>query len=61
MNALGRLFPVAALVLASGYGQEAQPGVKVDVDATKRAAYTVPRTLFGTFLEPIGNSTYNGL
>jgi alpha-N-arabinofuranosidase len=31
------------------------------VDAGKRADYTIPRTIFGSFLEPIGNSTYNGL
>lgn len=33
----------------------------VDVDAAKPAGYKIPRTIFGTFLEPIGNSTYNGL
>ena len=31
------------------------------VDATRVTTHTVPRTIFGTFLEPIGNSTYNGL
>jgi alpha-N-arabinofuranosidase len=31
------------------------------VDANRVAPYRLPRTLFGTFLEPIGNSTYNGL
>ena len=33
----------------------------VRVDARKTASYAIPRTIFGTFLEPIGNSTYNGL
>jgi alpha-N-arabinofuranosidase len=33
----------------------------IDVDAAKPAAYKIPRTIYGTFLEPIGNSTYNGL
>ena len=33
----------------------------VDVDAASIAGAPIPRTLFGTFLEPIGNSTYNGL
>ncbi|MDQ2842368.1 MAG: hypothetical protein M3Y72_15255 [Acidobacteriota bacterium] len=61
MTALGRMFPVAVLVLASGYGQDAQTAVKIQVDATKRASFSIPRTVFGTFLEPIGNSTYNGL
>src|ERR1700730_6121413 len=33
----------------------------VRVDARKTASYAIPRTIFGSFLEPIGNSTYNGL
>src|SRR5215470_13057084 len=33
----------------------------IDVDASQSAGATIPRTIFGTFLEPIGNSTYNGL
>ncbi len=33
----------------------------VDVDVSRPAAYNIPRTIYGTFLEPIGNSTYNGL
>lgn len=28
---------------------------------TQRPGHTIPRTIFGTFLEPIGDSTYNGL
>src|SRR5579884_1156783 len=35
--------------------------VQVRVDASKRASYRIPPTILGTFLEPIGNSTYNGL
>ena len=35
--------------------------VTIQVDASKLASYRIPRTIFGTFLEPIGNSTYNGL
>jgi alpha-N-arabinofuranosidase len=31
------------------------------VDASQPAGETIPRTIFGSFLEPIGNSTYNGL
>src|SRR5438477_11677968 len=38
-----------------------QGSIRIEVDAGKRADYTIPRTIFGTFLEPIGNSTYNGL
>jgi alpha-L-arabinofuranosidase len=35
--------------------------VTVDVDAAQVASYRIPRTIYGSFLEPIGNSTYNGL
>ena len=33
----------------------------IHIDASKSAGDTIPRTIFGSFLEPIGNSTYNGL
>jgi alpha-N-arabinofuranosidase len=33
----------------------------IEVAADQPAGYTIPRTIFGTFLEPIGNSTYGGL
>lgn len=33
----------------------------IHVDASKSAGTEIPRTIFGSFLEPIGNSTYNGL
>ncbi|MDX2151407.1 MAG: alpha-L-arabinofuranosidase C-terminal domain-containing protein [Bryobacteraceae bacterium] len=33
----------------------------IRVDASKRAAQPIPRTIYGTFLEPIGNAIYNGL
>jgi alpha-N-arabinofuranosidase len=33
----------------------------IAVDAGKAAGAPIPRTIFGSFLEPIGNSTYNGL
>jgi alpha-L-arabinofuranosidase len=46
----------------SGFAQS-QPAAEtiVQVDVTKTANYSIPRSIFGTFLEPIGNSTYNGL
>jgi alpha-N-arabinofuranosidase len=37
------------------------PTVNITVDTAQVASYRIPRTVFGTFLEPIGNSTYNGL
>ena len=33
----------------------------ISVDLQHPAPQNIPRTIFGTFLEPIGNSTYNGL
>lgn len=42
-------------------GLDASRVTKIDVDASKTAAYTIPRTIFGSFLEPIANSTYEGL
>ena len=33
----------------------------IEVNAAKVNNQPIPRTIFGTFLEPIGNSTYNGL
>lgn len=33
----------------------------ISVDANKVTGTPIPRTIFGSFLEPIGNSTYNGL
>jgi len=38
------------------YGQ-----TTIEIDVSKPAGYKIPRTIYGTFLEPIGNSTYNGL
>jgi alpha-N-arabinofuranosidase len=35
--------------------------VTIQIHAERKANFQVPRTIFGTFLEPIGNSTYNGL
>lgn len=50
------LFAVAGLSLRS----ETAP-VTITIDASKKAGFEIPRTIFGSFLEPIGNSTYNGL
>ena len=33
----------------------------IEVHAAQVGGQEIPRTIFGTFLEPIGNSTYNGL
>ena len=56
--ALGFAVPAAGQVTVT----EPIPTVAtIDIDASKVANHTIPRTIFGTFLEPIGNSTYNGL
>src|SRR5438270_10781686 len=48
---------------AAGQSRAAEvPTVHVTLDIGKTiGAAKTPRTIFGTFLEPIGNSTYNGL
>ena len=48
-------------VLHGPFGPGAQVDVTIRVDAAKLADYRIPRSIFGTFLEPIGNSIYNGL
>lgn len=39
----------------------AQNTVQIRISADHSVSYKVPPTIFGSFLEPIGNSTYNGL
>jgi alpha-L-arabinofuranosidase len=52
----------ALLVIVSlGAAPQQAQRVRIQVNAGKRADYKIPRTIFGSFLEPIGNSTYNGL
>lgn len=41
--------------------QPIPPVATIHVDAAKTVGTEIPRTIFGSFLEPIGNSTYNGL
>lgn len=53
------LMPVVAQEI-TGRASATQP-VTLRVDASRKAAFKIPRTIFGSFLEPIGNSTYNGL
>ena len=33
----------------------------IEIDASKPSSYKIPRTIFGSFLEPIGHSIYGGL
>lgn len=41
--------------------QPIPPNATIEIHADVTAGPEIPRTIFGTFLEPIGNSTYNGL
>ena len=63
------LLPALASLLLWSPGAGAQITVdhpipqvaSIRVDAGQSAGTKIPRTIFGSFLEPIGNSTYNGL
>ena len=53
-----------SLVLAAGAQGPARDTAleaTITIDASKPASYKIPRTIFGTFLEPVGNSIYGGL
>src|SRR5438067_10735086 len=60
---------IAFLAAGSLYSRQDQaPGagsqtgtVAIRIDAGKSMPGEIPQTIFGSFLEPIGNSTYNGL
>ena len=56
---------LSAMMSTSAYGQLTSKLIKGDasiqIDVQRPATEAIPRTLFGSFLEPIGNSTYNGL
>ena len=41
--------------------REAPAGATITIDASRVSNLEIPRTIFGTFLEPIGNSIYGGL
>ena len=45
------------LCAAGAYAADAT----IEIDAARKASYKIPRTIFGTFLEPIGKSIYPGL
>ncbi|MEK7753037.1 MAG: hypothetical protein AAB654_14030 [Acidobacteriota bacterium] len=48
---------VLVLCAAGAYAADAT----IEIDAARKASYKIPRTIFGTFLEPIGKSIYPGL
>ena len=58
--ALGLFF--AATVYGQVTIEESIPSTAtLEVNAAEAGSQQIPRTIFGTFLEPIGDSTYNGL
>ncbi len=44
----------------TAFVRQSRPDAVIEIDATK-PAHAIPRTIFGTFLEPIGRSIYGGL
>ena len=48
---------LCALACAAAWGQSE---AVIEIDAAK-VQHSIPRTIYGTFLEPIGHSTYGGL
>jgi alpha-N-arabinofuranosidase len=57
---------LTALFTAAADAQTASDSLQTNVtnihiNAAKPAGYRIPRTIFGSFLEPIANSTYGGL
>lgn len=68
ISALALLPALASLILVNpaARGQitvdhPIPPIASIRVDAGQSSGTKIPRTIFGSFLEPIGNSTYNGL
>ena len=50
------------VVFAFSIATAAQDAIStIDIDAARPARYTIPRTIFGSFIEPIGHSIYGGL
>src|SRR5207245_75143 len=61
-SAICRCGYVLGLALSAVVFAQSPPATEttfVQVDTRKSASYVVPRSIFGTFLEPIGNSIYN--
>jgi len=64
LKALIALSSVSASTLAATQINVNQPipaTATIQIDASRPAGEEIPRTIFGSFLEPIGDSIYNGL
>ncbi len=55
-----RFFYILPFLAVLFSGAELHP-VSIRVNANQRSNFEIPRTIFGSFLEPIGNSINNGL
>src|SRR2546423_14199350 len=53
-----RMLPLLAIAFAGSLGAS---DALIEIDAARPAGYKIPRTIYGTFLEPIGHSIYPGL
>jgi alpha-N-arabinofuranosidase len=49
------------LAAQSAFVRASRGDALIAIDAAKTADYKIPRTIYGTFLEPIGRSIYGGL
>ncbi len=54
------IYRIAVLVLAARAAALCQPAASIEIDVSK-VKHPIPRTIYGTFLEPIGHSIYGGL
>src|SRR5438270_8301173 len=61
VTALGSIVSLHAAAQNTNSTTSEPKTVQIQVNAGKRTNFKIPRTIFGSFLEPIGNSTYNGL
>src|SRR5204863_6829721 len=53
---------VLLILLANAFaGSLGAADALIEIDAAQPASYKIPRTIYGTFLEPIGHSIYPGL
>jgi alpha-N-arabinofuranosidase len=61
VTALGSMVSLYPAAQSRSSATSEHERIQIQVNAGKRATFKLPRTIFGSFLEPIGNSTYNGL
>ena len=52
---------LCALVIPALRAADVSTPASIHINAAHPAAFRIPRTIYGSFLEPIGNSTYGGL